>query len=109
MPTRSHARRLPLMYEALAGSSPTSTTARQGARCPAARSAATFSARSFRISSASARPSTTTVRTGDPALISGGRLRRLLLPLALAFALVGVLRLARRVVALALGGRAAAR
>src|SRR5262245_44096289 len=112
MPTRSHARRLPLMYEALAASSPTSTTARQGARRPAPTRAATSLAMRSRSSWASASPSTTTVAMDDTlfappvsrtrgAYPSGGGLR----PLALAAALLRAL--ARRVAAavgLALAG-----
>src|SRR5262249_9601767 len=64
IPMLSHARRLPLMYEALAGSSPTRTTARCGARRPAATCRPTTSERSLRISWASASPSTTIVSTG---------------------------------------------
>src|SRR5262245_24814390 len=73
MPTRSQARRLPLMYEALAGSSPTSTTARHGGRWPPAASAATSRAICSRSSCASARPSTTTVRTGPDAALDKAR------------------------------------
>jgi hypothetical protein len=63
MPARSHARRLPLMYEMLAGLSPTNTTARHGARRPDATIAAISSASSERSVVASCLPSTTTVRS----------------------------------------------
>ena len=61
IPTLWQARRFPFMYEALAGSSPTRTTARQGGRSPLELRSAILDDKSSRISFASESPSTTMV------------------------------------------------